>query len=58
MNILGPLGAGVVYDHVMMGAPYWTGALILVASAYLLAQTAARPAHTEHAPLVKERAFD
>ena len=36
MNILGPLAAGVVYDRVMMGAPYWIGAGILLLAALLL----------------------
>lgn len=50
MNILGPLGAGAVYDHVMRGAPYWTGSLLLVIAALILTravvlQPAAREAH-------------
>ena len=47
MNILGPLGAGVVYDHVMRGAPYWTGSVMLVVAALILARRAApRTAHS------------
>jgi len=42
MNIFGPLFAGVVYDHVMMGAPYWTGALVLVVAAAMMTRAAAR----------------
>ena len=36
MNIFGPLWAGTVYDHVMLGAPYWMGAIILVLAGMLL----------------------
>ncbi len=36
MNVLGPLYAGVVYDHVMPGAPYWMGALVMALAAWLL----------------------
>lgn len=31
-RILGPLWAGLVFDHVGHGAPYWTGALCVVAA--------------------------
>ncbi len=41
-NIVGPLWAGLVYDHVMMGAPYWMGSLVLVATAFLLTRSAPR----------------
>jgi MFS transporter, DHA1 family, tetracycline resistance protein len=58
MNILGPLGAGVVYDHVMMGAPYWMGAIILIAAALFLSRTVTRVTHPEVVPLVEERIFD
>jgi len=36
MSILGPLWAGVVYDHVMRGAPYWMGAAIFALAALIL----------------------
>ena len=36
MNIAGPLWAGVVYDGVMPGAPYWMGAVVYVAAALML----------------------
>ena len=36
MNIFGPLWAGAVYDHVMVGAPYWMGAIILVLAGLML----------------------
>ncbi|MGA2490776.1 MAG: MFS transporter [Anaerolineales bacterium] len=36
MNIFGPLWAGAVYDHVMVGAPYWMGAIILVLAGVML----------------------
>ena len=36
MNIFGPLWAGAVYDHVVVGAPYWMGALILVVAGLML----------------------
>lgn len=39
MNIVGPLGAGAVYDHVVRGAPYWTGALLLLITAFILSRT-------------------
>lgn len=35
-NIFGPLWAGLVYDHVMPGAPYWMGAIIFATAAVLL----------------------
>lgn len=40
MNILGPLWAGAVYDHVMRGAPYWMGAFIFILAAVLLSRPA------------------
>jgi multidrug resistance protein len=36
MNIAGPLWAGVVYDGVMPGAPYWMGAVVYVVAAFML----------------------
>lgn len=43
MNIFGPLWAGFVYDYVMMGSPYWMGAIIFVMAALMLVRTAPRP---------------
>jgi MFS transporter, DHA1 family, tetracycline resistance protein len=40
MNIFGPLWAGAMYDHVMIGAPYWMGALILVMAGVMLMRPA------------------
>jgi multidrug resistance protein len=36
MNIFGPVWAGVVFDRVMVGAPYWMGAGIIGLAAFLL----------------------
>jgi DHA1 family tetracycline resistance protein-like MFS transporter len=36
MSILGPLCAGLVYDHVMRGAPYWMGAAIFALAGFIL----------------------
>jgi len=36
MTILGPLWAGIVYDHVMPSAPFWMGAGVFVMAACLL----------------------
>ena len=36
MNIFGPIWAGVVFDRVMVGAPYWMGAGIIGLAALLL----------------------
>ncbi len=38
MAALGPLWAGAVYDHVMPGAPYWMGAVILAVACLVLAR--------------------
>lgn len=35
---LGPLWAGVVYDRVMIGAPFWMGAILLGIACLLMAQ--------------------
>ena len=35
---LGPLGAGIVYDHVAPGAPLWMGAILLGVACWMLAQ--------------------
>jgi MFS transporter, DHA1 family, tetracycline resistance protein len=37
-NIFGPLWAGLVYDHVMLGAPYWMGAIIVLGAAWMLSR--------------------
>jgi DHA1 family tetracycline resistance protein-like MFS transporter len=42
MNIFGPLWAGTVYDHVMLGAPYWMGAIVLVIAGLMLLRPAVR----------------
>ncbi len=42
MNIFGPLWAGAMYDHVMVGAPYWMGAIILVVAGLMLTRPQAR----------------
>ncbi len=42
MNIFGPLWGGLVYDHVMTGAPYWMGAFIFVFAAYMITRMSAR----------------
>lgn len=36
MNIFAPVWSGIMFDRVMVGAPYWMGAIILVISAWLL----------------------
>jgi DHA1 family tetracycline resistance protein-like MFS transporter len=46
MAMLGPLWAGVVYDHVMPGAPYWMGAIILVVAMLVLARVEASGSQT------------
>jgi DHA1 family tetracycline resistance protein-like MFS transporter len=38
MNIIGPLWGGLVYDHVMLGSPYWMGAIGMLVSAWLLSR--------------------
>ena len=42
MNIFGPLWAGAVYDHVMVGAPYWMGAIVLVLAGLMLFRPVAK----------------
>jgi len=44
MNVAGPLYAGVVYDHVMPGAPFWMGALVLALAAWMLSRSSIAPA--------------
>jgi DHA1 family tetracycline resistance protein-like MFS transporter len=36
MNIIGPVWGGIIYDRIMIGSPYWMGAVILVLAAGLL----------------------
>jgi DHA1 family tetracycline resistance protein-like MFS transporter len=38
MNVFGPLCAGGVYDHIMVGAPYWMGGIILAFAGLVLLQ--------------------
>ncbi len=38
MNIVGPLWAGLVYDHVMLGSPYWMGAIGMLLAAWMLSR--------------------
>jgi len=35
-NIFGPLWAGAIYDHIMIGSPFWMGAIILAIAAVML----------------------
>lgn len=42
MNIFGPLWAGAVYDQVMIGAPYWMGAILLVLAGIMLFKPVAK----------------
>ena len=42
MNIFGPLWAGAMYDHVMVGAPYWMGAIILALAGAMLLRPAVK----------------
>ena len=44
MNIFGPLWAGAVFDHVMVGAPYWMGACILILAGLMLRQPSGKVA--------------
>ena len=47
MNIFGPLWAGAVYDHVMVGAPYWMGAIILVLAGLMLLRPTVKVQHED-----------
>jgi predicted MFS family arabinose efflux permease len=38
MTALGPLAAGVAYDHLIVGAPYWIGAALFTIAALMLLQ--------------------
>ena len=48
MAAVGPLWAGVAYDHLMPGSPYWIGAIILgIACVALLGVKARKPVWSE-----------
>jgi len=49
MSALGPLVAGVVYDHVLPGAPYWISAAVLLIAVVLM--TGVRTQHRVEASL-------
>jgi predicted MFS family arabinose efflux permease len=36
MNIISQIWGGIMFDHVMIGSPYWMGAIILGFAALLL----------------------
>ena len=42
MGIFGPLWAGLIYDHVMMGSPYWMGPIFFILAALILFRTPPR----------------
>jgi DHA1 family tetracycline resistance protein-like MFS transporter len=42
MNIFGPLWAGAMYAQVMVGAPYWMGAIILALAGVMLLRPAVK----------------
>jgi MFS transporter, DHA1 family, tetracycline resistance protein len=45
MNVFGPLWAGLIYDHVMPGSPFWMGAVILAIAGLMMIRPApAKPA--------------
>lgn len=44
MAALGPLAAGIAYDQVMPGAPYWVGAALFVIAALMLLRMKPAPA--------------
>lgn len=43
MGILGPLWAGVIYEHVAIGSPYWLGAIVFLLAAALLLRQGKQP---------------
>jgi MFS family permease len=54
MSVFGPLWAGTMYDNVSPGAPFWLGAVILIAGCVLLLRVKVaahtdRPVHTQPA---------
>jgi|WetSurMetagenome_2_1015567.scaffolds.fasta_scaffold18899_4 MFS transporter, DHA1 family, tetracycline resistance protein len=51
MNVFGPLWAGLVYDHVMTGSPYWMGAFVMLLAAWLLSRTR-RPSQVHQAQVL------
>lgn len=50
MGIFGPLWAGLVYEHVMMGSPYWMGALFFIIAAFILLRTPPRVQNAAQKP--------
>jgi len=38
MNVFGPLWGGVVYDKVMIGSPFWMGAIILIFTGFMMSR--------------------
>lgn len=50
MNIFGPIWAGLVYDHVMMGSPYWMGAVVFFMAAWMLSRTPRQTVRAQLAP--------
>ncbi len=53
-NIFGPLWAGVIYDRVMVGSPFWMGAIILVIAGAMLFRPSARAANLSLEPKPEE----
>ncbi len=51
MNIFGPIWAGLVYDHVLMGSPYWMGTIVLFLAAWMLSRT---PPQERRVPLAPQ----
>ena len=42
MNVFDPHWAGAVYDHVLVGGPYWMGTILLVLASLMPLRPAAR----------------
>jgi hypothetical protein len=53
MAMFGPLWGGASYDHIMVGAPYWIGALILGGAFLLMLRV--RPAVHALAPAIVDQ---
>jgi MFS transporter, DHA1 family, tetracycline resistance protein len=54
MNIISPVWAGLMFDKVMVGSPYWLGALLLLITAWLLfRQPGAKPVNGSANALVE-----